>query len=48
MRTFSARFDSTCDHCGGVIDEGDEIAYIDDKIACENCVNDEDDYEWDN
>lgn len=37
-RTFTARFDSECEHCGGPISEGDEIAYIDDAVACEGCV----------
>lgn len=36
--TFTARFDSDCQHCGAPIAEGDEIAYIDNEIACEDCV----------
>lgn len=43
MRTFTARFDSECAHCGGDIEEGDEIAYVDDEIACEDCVSQADD-----
>lgn len=39
-RTFTARFDSECQHCGASITEGDEIAYLDDEIACEDCVAD--------
>ncbi|WP_285438068.1 hypothetical protein [Streptomyces sp. ISL-98] len=38
MRKFNARFDSECQHCGGDIEEGDEIAYVEDQIACESCV----------
>lgn len=38
MRTFTARFDSECQHCGSDISEGDDIAYIDDAVACEDCV----------
>jgi alkyl hydroperoxide reductase subunit AhpF len=42
-RTFTARFDSDCKHCDGPISEGDEIAYIDDEIACETCVSEAED-----
>lgn len=38
INTFAARFDSECQHCGGSIEEGDEIAYIDGEIGCEQCV----------
>ncbi|WP_435279123.1 hypothetical protein [Streptomyces sp. 1222.5] len=37
-RTFTAQFDSDCWHCGGPICEGDDIAYVDNEIACEDCV----------
>lgn len=37
-QTFAARFVGTCKHCGGAILEGDEITYIEDEIACEQCV----------
>ncbi|AVH58412.1 MULTISPECIES: hypothetical protein [Streptomyces] len=37
-RRFPAAFDGECKHCDGPIDEGDEIAYVDDEIACETCA----------
>ena len=42
-RPFRAGFDSECAsmiagrECAGSIEEGDEIAYVDDEIACEPC-----------
>lgn len=42
-RPFRASFDSDCasmiagKNCNGEIFEGDEIAYVDDEIACETC-----------
>lgn len=38
IRTFMARFDSEAEYCGHLITAGDEIAYIEDQIACEQCV----------
>lgn len=42
-RSFRASYDSDCAsmiagrECNGSIEEGDEIAYVDDEIACEAC-----------
>ena len=38
INTFAARFDSEAEYCGHLIEAGDEVAYIDDQIACEQCV----------
>lgn len=38
IHTFTARFESEAQYCGHLIEPGDEVAYIDDEIACEQCV----------
>lgn len=40
-RTFEARYDGECKHCLTDIQEGDEIGYVNDEIACESCFYDE-------
>lgn len=45
--TFSARYPGHCQLCGADFDEGDEIGYVDDEIACEECVLEEDEEDWD-
>lgn len=38
LKTFLARYDGVCRHCGDEFEAGDPIGYIDDEIACFNCV----------
>lgn len=35
---FTARYGGWCKHCGDRIEEGDEVGYVDDELACEQCV----------
>jgi len=35
--SFTARFDSECADCGGLILEGDPAGYVDDEVCCEEC-----------
>jgi hypothetical protein len=37
-RTFRAAFPSTCG-CGNSIFVDDDVAYVDDEVACEECVD---------
>lgn len=43
-RPFRANYDSDCEsmiagrECDGRIEEGEDIAYVDDEIACSKCV----------
>lgn len=36
-RTFTASFDGECEMCDGDIQCGDDIAYLDDEVVCEEC-----------
>lgn len=35
--TFTAKYDGWCMECGADIEPGDEIAYLDDALVCEDC-----------
>lgn len=35
--TFTARYSGKCDIGGERIEEGDQAAYVDDELACEEC-----------
>lgn len=43
-KPFPARFDSSCDECGGFIEEGDEIRMSDGAAIHDECWDDD---EWD-
>lgn len=34
---FYGSYDGECNHCFGLIMQGDNIRYVDDGIACEEC-----------
>lgn len=36
---FQAMYDGECDLCGDSFSEGDEIGYLDEDIACDDCMN---------
>lgn len=36
-QTFVAAYNGHCNDCGNDIEEGDDIAYLDDEIVCEEC-----------
>lgn len=38
-RTFEARYSGRCTSCGEHWEEGDEIAYVDDELVCEWCLD---------
>ena len=38
-RTFPARYDGECNECGLEFWAGDDIGYVDDEIACADCVH---------
>jgi hypothetical protein len=40
-KTFSARFDSECDHCCHDIYEGDEAGWRDGVVVHEECLEDD-------
>jgi hypothetical protein len=44
--TFSARYDGHCTQCQDAFEEGDEIGYVDDEIACGSCVESTNDDSW--
>lgn len=39
VNRFTARFDSDCAECGGVIFEDDEAGYVGDEVCCERCCD---------
>ena len=39
-RLFLARYDGECTNCFAEIYEGDDIAFVDDQIVCEECWED--------
>lgn len=41
--TFSAAYDGECSECGADFLAGDEIGWVEDQIACENCVYEHED-----
>ncbi|MGW0134859.1 hypothetical protein [Streptomyces sp. NPDC003299] len=38
-RRFTAAFDGACAECHGDFYEGDEVAYVDDELCCEDCAD---------
>lgn len=38
VSTFTARYEGWCAHCPNMIEPGDEVCYLDDEIACEECT----------
>ena len=39
-KTFEARYDGECKWCSAEIQEGDQIGYVDNEIACLECFED--------
>jgi formylmethanofuran dehydrogenase subunit E len=36
---FTARYDSDCNDCGGMILEGDDAGWVDDEVVCSSCYD---------
>lgn len=37
---FPAKWNSDCERCGGNIEEGEIIGYLDDDLSCARCIED--------
>jgi hypothetical protein len=46
-RLFYASYSSDCNQCGGCIDEGDLVGYVESELMCEPCYTELQDAEDD-